>query len=268
DLPAAVALNGVSMNVARAVGPAAGGLLFAARGPGAVFVANAVSFLAVIAALLFAEPAPRSSSLPPQRVVGALRAGMRFVRHSPPYGAVLVRSAGFMLPASALWALLPLVARNHLGMSAIGYGLLLGSLGSGAIVGAALLPTLRARLTADQLLAAATLVFAATTALLGLVPIAGAAAAPMFVPGIRWMGAMATLTVAAQSAAPAWVRARALATSLLVVQGGLALGSLAWGALADRISSPNALHVGAAALVLSTAVTRRFRLHGLADLDL
>ena len=268
DLPAAVALSGVSLNVARAVGPAAGGFLFAARGPGAVFLANAVSFLTLVAVLLVARPTTPTSSLPPERVVGAMRAGARFVRHSSAYRAVLVRSAAFMLPASALWALLPLVARHDLGMSAVGYGLLLGSLGSGAITGAALLPRLRARLTADHLLATASLTFAAATALLGSMRDAPAVAAAMFVAGIAWMGAVATLTVAAQSAAPAWVRARALAMSMLVVQGGLAISSLAWGAVADRVSSPEALLVAGAALVLAIAATWRFRLHGLDDLDL
>jgi MFS family permease len=268
ELPAAVALNGVSFNIARAIGPAAGGLLFAANGPGAVFVVNALSFLAVVAVLAIARPATAAASLPPERVIGAMRAGARFVRHSPAYRAVLIRSAAFMLPASALWALLPLVARHDLGLSATGYGLLLGCIGAGAIGGAALLPRLRAGATADRLLAASALLFAAATALLGIVRVVPVVAIAMVVAGVAWMAAMATLTVAAQSAAPAWVRARALAMSLLVVQGGLALGSLVWGAVADRLSSPTALLAGAAALVVAIAASWRYRLHGLADLDL
>ena len=268
DLAAAVALTGVSFNVARAVGPALGGILSAAYGPGAVFVVNAASFLVVIAVLVAARTAVRTSSLPPEHVVGAMRAGARFVRHSLPYRAVLARSAAFILPASALWALLPLVARRDLALSAAGYGVLLGCLGLGAIVGAWFLPRLRQRMTADRLLAWATVLFAAATALVGVLRLVPAVAAVMLAGGMAWMAAMSTLSVAAQSAAPAWVRARALGISLLVVQGGLAIGSLLWGALAAQAGTSIALLAAAATLVAGLAAGWRQRLHGLDDLDL
>ena len=267
NLSSAVALNGVSFNIARAIGPALGGIVVAAQGSASVFLINAASFVAVLVVLSRARIAGSRSSLPRERVVGAMRAGTRYVRHSRPYHAVLVRSAVFIMPASALWALLPLVARE-LSFTAVGYGLLLGCLGTGALGGAWLLPRLRARWTADQVVAWATVAFAAATALLGVVRIVPIVAAAMVAGGVAWMVGMSTLSIAAQNAAPAWVRARALAISLLVVQGGLAVGSLLWGAVAAKSGTGTALVTGGAALLASVAAGWRYRLHGLDELDL
>lgn len=267
-LPAAVALGGVSLNVARAIGPALGGLLYAAQGPAPVFMTNAASFLFVIAVLMFAPALPRASSLPPERVAGAMSAGIRFVRNSPPVVAVLVRTAAYMVPGSALWALLPLVARHDLSMTAVGYGLLLGCLGAGAIGGAWCLPTVRRRATADQVLAGSSIVFAASMALLGSVRVVPAIAAAMVAGGLAWIAATSTLMSAAQCAAPAWVRSRALAVVLLVLQGGLAAGSLLWGVLAARAGTNVALLTAAGAMMIGVAMAWRARLHPIAQLDL
>src|SRR5437867_9381076 len=161
ELAGAVALGGISVNVARAIGPALGGLLVAALGAGWVFLLNAASFLGVVVVLArWQREAPSRSRLPPEDVPGAMRAGVRYVRHSAPFHAVLARTAAFVVPASALWALLPLFARRGLGLSATGYGLLLGCLGAGAIAGAAILPRVRERLTSDRLVLAGAAVFA------------------------------------------------------------------------------------------------------------
>src|SRR5439155_490485 len=168
ELAGAVALGGISVNVARALGPALGGLLVAALGAGWVFLLNAASFLGVVLVLArWHREVPRSR-LPPEDVPGAMRAGVRYVRHSAPFRAVLARTAAFVVPASALWALLPLFARRGLGLSATGYGLLLGCLGAGAIVGAAFLPRLRERLTSDRLVLAGPAVFAAVSAVVAV----------------------------------------------------------------------------------------------------
>ncbi|MEO8603037.1 MAG: MFS transporter, partial [bacterium] len=268
DLSSAVALGSVSMNVARAVGPALGGLLLAAHATGLVFLLNAASFLAVIVVVLTIRATVRESTLPPERVIGAMIAGARFVRHSPPLRGVLAHSAAFTLTGSALWALLPVVARRDLGLGGVGYGLLLTCLGGGAIAGAWLLPILRRRVGSDRVLIGATLGFAAASAALGLAHNLPVIAVAMVGAGVAWMAGMSTLNVAAQQAAPAWVRARALAVSLLVIQGGLAVGSLAAGALAERLGTPRALSVFAVAMVIGGVLTVRRRLHGLDDLDL
>ena len=172
------------------------------------------------------------------------------------------------MPASALWALLPLFARRGLGLSATGYGLLLGCLGAGAIVGAAFLPRVRERLTSDRLVLAGTAVFAAVSAVVALARVPLVAGGGLFIGGMAWMGAMSTLSVAAQNAVPAWVRARALAVGLLAVQGSMALGSLLWGVVATHSDIPTALVAGAAMLLAGAVASRRFVLHGLSNLDL
>ncbi len=268
ELAGAVALGGISVNVARALGPALGGLLVAALGAGWVFLLNAASFLGVVLVLArWHREVPRSR-LPPEDVPGAMRAGVRYVRHSAPFRAVLARTAAFVVPASALWALLPLFARRGLGLSATGYGLLLGCLGAGAIVGAAFLPRLRERLTSDRLVLASAGVFAVVSAVVALARVPLIAGGGLFIGGMAWMGAMSTLSVAAQNAVPAWVRARALAVGLLAVQGSMALGSLLWGVVATHSDIPTALVAGAAMLLAGAVASRRFVLHGLSNLDL
>jgi MFS family permease len=268
QLPAAVALGGVSFNLARAVGPALGGLLVAAQGAGAVFIVNALTFLLVVGVLLVTRSAARPNTAAPERVIGAIVAGLRYARHSSPLRAVLVHCAAFTFTGSALWALLPVVARRDLGLSALGYGVLVGCLGAGAILGAALLPRVRGRVGSDTALFVAACGVALATALLGILHDVRALAAVMVFGGLAWMTGMSTVNIAAQQVAPSWVRARALAANLLVIQGGLALGSLAAGALAARIGTPAALASFAGAMVLGAALTWRARLHGLEALDL
>jgi MFS family permease len=268
ELPAAVALGGISVNVARAVGPALGGLLVGAAGAGPVFLLNAASFLSVLVVLARWRRELVPTRLPPERVLGAMRAGARYVRHATTYHAVLVRYAAFVLAASAVWALLPLVARTQLGLDATGYGLVLGGLGAGAITGGLALPRLRAHVSLERLLAAATCLFAVTSGGLALVHGLWPATALTFLGGTAWMTTMSTLTVAAQESVPAWVRARALAVGLLVIQGSMAAGALAWGLVATHTSLDTALLAAAVALVASTAVASRFPLDAHDGLDL
>src|SRR5439155_1479302 len=159
DRARAVAAHGIahadgnqpSVRPPGAAGPALGGLLVAALGAGWILLLNAASFLGVVVVLAPWQHEVSRSRLPPEDVPGAMRAGVRYVRHSAPFHAVLARTAAFVVPASALWALLPLFARRGLGLSAAGYGLLLGCLGAGAIAGAAILPRIREPLTNDRL---------------------------------------------------------------------------------------------------------------------
>lgn len=267
DLPPAVALGGVSFNVARALGPAIGGLLVAASGPGPVFLLNAISFLGVVFVLLRWRRTPIVSTLPPEDVLGAMRAGARYVRHHLPLRTVLVRSAVFVGFASAVWSLLPLVARRQLGLGAVGYGLLLGCLGVGAVTGAWVLPVIRQRLAVDRLMAIATVAFAAAMTVVALVPQPLAAGAALIVGGMAWMANMSSINTAAQTSVSTWVRARALAVSLLVIQGGMALGALAWGTLANDTSIQTALLTASGGLIVGLLVASRFRFDEHAGLD-
>src|SRR6266571_7152464 len=151
DLPAALALNGIAINLARAVGPALGGFVVAAAGPGAAFLLNAVSFLGVVLVLFRWRRAPRQSLLPVETLLGALLAGLRYARHAPDLHAVLVRSSAFIVCGIGLFALLPVLVRFELGCGPTGYGLVLGCFGAGAVAGALLLPRLRRALSFDGL---------------------------------------------------------------------------------------------------------------------
>jgi MFS family permease len=268
QLASAVALNSAGFNLARAIGPAIGGLIVAAAGPAAVFLLNAVSFLGIIAVIYRWRPAlPERSGLP-EPIGSAVAAGLRFARYAPPLRAVLVRTATFMIPASALWALLPVVATRQLGLGALGYGVLLASIGLGAVGGAVALPRLRARLSVDRLTVLLTLVFAA--GLFGLAVLRSVVAINLVLlaVGVGWLTINSFLNVAAQTTAPAWVQARALGVYLLVSQGGLAGGSALWGLVADNFGERNALLAAAAILAIGAVSARRWPLRSGEGLDL
>ena len=260
DLPAAITLGVVAFNVARAVGPALGGLLVAAFGSGPVFLLNAASFLGVLFTLYRWRRPVEKNNLPPEHVLGAMRAGVRYVRHTPAIRAVLVRAAAFVLSASALWALLPLVARRGLGLSAAGYGILLACLGLGAITGASFLPKVRSKIATNSLVAGATLIFAAVTLVLGYVRDATLVGASLFFGGIAWVALVSTFNVAVQTGAAGWVRARVVGLYMLAFFGGLACGSALWGWVAGRVGVSAALLIAAAGLVAGLATGFRFKL--------
>jgi MFS family permease len=260
ELPAAVALGGVGFNLARTFGPAVGGLIVAAVGPGAAFLVNAASFLGVMFVLYRWNRQSADSTLPGERLTEAMRAGRRYVRHSPALHAVLVRTAVFVLGASAMWALLPVIGRHELQLSALGYGGMTGCFGLGAVASATLLPRVRNVLSIDYLVAGATVLFAVFLVILAATRSLFAVYPAMAVGGVAWMSQMSTLNVAAQTSVPAWVRARALAIYLLVFQGGLAVGSVLWGAIAARVGVQWALQFAAIILMLGLASSRYYRL--------
>jgi MFS family permease len=268
ELPSAVALNIVGFNVARAVGPALGGFVVAAAGPAAVFILNAVSFLAVLGAIFRWRRTHVPSDTPPEAMLGATAAGMRYVRQAPALQAVLVRTGVFIFGASALWALLPIVARQELSLDATGYGIILGSLGLGAVAGAALLPRLRRSLPIDTLTTAATLVFALATLALAYLRFVPLVVVCMIAGGMAWMAVTSSVNVAAQTAAPAWVRARAVSLYILVFQGLMAVGGFAWGAAAQQFGNRAALSFAALALICGLATIWRWPLHVVQRLDL
>ena len=254
----AVALNSVGFNVARAVGPAIGGLVIAAAGAGVDFLINAVCFLGVIF-FLYRWKRPHFEALETGRVRDAMMTGLRYARGAPVVRCVLIRTAAFSIGASALLALLPIVARPH---GATGYGLLLGSFGLGALAGGAVLPRMKSRLSVDGVVAFAIVVFAGMIFATGRVQSFGWLSLILFISGTAWIGILACLNVAAQTMSPPHLRARALSVYILVLQGGMAGGSALWGAVANRLGVPTALMCSAAALVVGLVAVRRYRLNG------
>src|SRR6266851_5950854 len=187
ELTAAIALNGIQFNLARAIGPALGGALVAAIGTGSAFLINAASFLGVVVVLYRWRREPSQSTLPAERLVGAIKAGIRYTRYSRPLIAVLVRSGAFIVGASAVPALLPLYARYELGAGATGYGVLLGFFGAGGVIGGLLMPEVRRHLSRDQTLIGSTVIYSATTVMLAEVNVPGVAYAAMGLGGLAWV---------------------------------------------------------------------------------
>jgi len=261
-LPAAISLGGLSMNIARAFGPALGGLILASFGAAWSFTLNALSFVGMLVVLLRWRRAPRTSTLPPERFAGALRAGLRYAAQAPVLQAVLVRAAAFFLFASAASALMPLVAQRKLAAGPFAYGALLGCIGIGAIIGAVALPRIRKRLDRDALIFVATGAYAICMVALACVPRIEWLYPAMLASGFAWIAVLSSLQVAAQSSVPAWVRARALSLYIVVFSGGMALGSLGWGWLAQHTSLQTALLAAAATGVLAAIATQRYRIAG------
>jgi MFS family permease len=255
----AVALNSAGFNVARSVGPALGGVIVAIAGSGSAFLLNAASFLGVIFVLYHWRRVPHDNPFPTARFTEAMVAGLRYAHQSPAVKAVLLRTAVFSFSASAVLALLPIVASPF---GAVGYGILLGCFGLGAIVGATLLPTLRRRLSVDALVVLSTIVFAVVTYFLSALHMFVPLAAVLFAGGMAWLQILATLNTAAQTCSPAWVRARSISLYLFNLQGGLAIGSAAWGAIANYYGIARALEIAAVGLLLGLVSVRYYRLHG------
>ena len=268
ELPNAIALGGVSINLARAVGPALGGIIVAAAGANAVFLLNAVSFGCMILVIYRWQESPRKNSLPPEHVIGAMISGVRYVRYAPELKAVLIRAAAFIFCGTALWALLPIVARQELKLDALGYGTINGAVGIGAFIGATILPKIRQRLSLNTLVAIATLIYAGGMLALAYLRNLPLLLALMLIVGVAWITLMSSFNIAAQVALPAWVRARGLAAYLIAFQGGMAAGSLVWGAVATRIGTSSAMAIAAVGLMLGLVLSLRYQLETESALDL
>ncbi|HET7184686.1 MAG TPA: MFS transporter [Terriglobales bacterium] len=257
NFPAAVALNSAGYNVGRAVGPAIGGVIIAAVGTGAAFLINAASIFGVIFFLYRWKRRPHVPPEPRERVMRAMRTGFEYVRHSHEVKAVLVRTAVFSFSASGLLAMLPLIARPF---GSIGYGAMLGFFGAGALGGAIALPALRRIVSVNTLVALATVLYGLATFAAGRAHFFVLLSAVLLAAGFAWIAIVASLNVSAQTMSPAWLRARSLSIYLLVLQGGMAAGSAAWGAVGERWGIPAAMLVSAIGLLLGLATIRRFRL--------
>jgi MFS family permease len=254
----AVALNSAGFNVARAVGPALGGIVVALAGSGWSFLLNAASFFGVVYFLYKWKRMPHEP-LATRGVWNAITEGLRYVRGAPQVRSVLIRTGAFSVGATSLLALLPVICQPH---GAQGYGFLLTCFGLGALTGAALLPRLKLQYSVDGLVAGATVLFAAMTFAAGQVHIFEWLCLVLFTAGAAWIGILACFNLVAQTMCPSWMRARALSMYLLVLQGGMAIGSAIWGELAARQGVPAALAWSALAMVIGLSTIRRHRLTG------
>lgn len=269
ELASAVALNSVGINVSRAIGPALGGAVIASLGLAWPFLLNAASFLFVITAIAWWKPPPAPvKQLASERVWSAIRTGLRYARSSTPLKATLMRAVVFFLFASAYWALLPLIARQHLAGEATLYGILVACIGAGAVTGALLLPRIRARAGPDRIVAMGTIGSAAAMATFALAREPVAAIAASLIAGAAWIAVLSSVNVSAQMSLPDWVRARGLSIYNAVFFGSMALGSLIWGQIASRFGIEVALLAAGVGAVLGILLASRFHLQTAGTLNL
>ncbi len=267
DVKSAVALNSLGINIARSIGPAVGGLLLAALGAAVTYGADVASYIVVIAALIWWPRAKNANDALQEKFFGAFRAGLRYTKSSRPLHVVLVRAAIFFAFASAVWALLPLVARQLLGGDASFYGILLGAVGAGAIGGALIMPKLREHLSSDGLLLGSAIVTALVMTALSFAPPQWLAIVVLLFLGAAWITALTTLNGTAQAVLPNWVRGRGLAVYLTVFNGAMTAGSLGWGAIGSAVGIPATLLIGAVSLLIAGFIMHRLKLPtGEADL--
>ena len=253
DLSAALALNGVGMNVSRIVGPVIAGALIANAGSEYVFVLNAaLSVVTATIVLRWKREPQKVSAMPSERMLGAIRVGLQHVRQSPHILAVMLRVFVFFLQSSALMALLPLVARRFRDGNASTYTLLLASMGLGAVVTALMLPRIRSTMTRDGLVRNGSLLHAAATLVMAFAPNLWMAIPAMLAAGAAWISVANSLTVAAQMGLPDWVRARGMSIVQMSIMAGTALGAALWGQVASLTSLHASLAISSACAVLAS----------------
>jgi MFS family permease len=260
QVPAAISINGAGYNTSRAIGPAIGGFVVAAAGPATTFLLNAVSFLATVAVVFRWRPAPRPvrSSGPRESFMRTVQVGLQYAWAEPQQRIVLLRSTIWMLCASALWGLLPLVTIHELGLDATGYGLLVTCVGVGAVAGSLMVPSLRARWSTNGLQIGFIVTFVLMLLGMGWVRWVPLVCVLLALGGAAWTGSNQNFQVAVQMRAPHELQARAIATYLLTFQGGLAIGSALWGTVAQAVGDPIALTGAALGMALGILAALRW----------
>lgn len=259
-VPAAVALNGISYNIARSVGPAIGGIIVATAGTVAAFALNALSFLPLIGALYLWKRAAERSRLPPERLGRAIILGVRYIANSPSITIVLVRTVVMGLISGVILALLPLVARDLLLGGAPTYGVLLGAFGLGAVIGAANIARVRKHLSSEAAMRCCALAMGAGIAMIAVSRNPLLSALGLAIAGAGWTLSWTLLNIGVQLSAPRWVAARSLAAYQAAASGGLALGSWGWGHLTDASGVENTLLIAAGLMLASSLVGLRLRM--------
>lgn len=268
ELQQALTLSAASPNLGRAIGPAIGGVLVAAIGAWLVIALNAVTYAVSVAVLWQRRRPLEEEAGPPERFAGAVRAGVRYALFSHVLQGVLVRALVFGITSSVLLALMPVYVAEELQAGSGVLGMLYAGMGIGAVITAAFLPRLRARLSHDRLFMVGSVLVAAGLVALATIPTVAAAALASVIAGLGWLCALSTLAVVSQDAVPAWVRARGLSLYLTALSAGVALGSWAFGALASAVGVPLTYGLGAFALIATLALAWHWRFDTIARLDL
>ncbi|WP_082469698.1 MFS transporter [Rhizobium sp. Leaf311] len=268
DLPAAVTLNSVGFNITRSVGPAIGGVIVAIAGAAAAFLVNTFSYFTLIYALIKWQPPKNTSTLPREQLLAAISAGMRYVAMSPNIGKVLVRGFLFGLSASAILALMPLVARDLVQGGPLTYGIMLGAFGVGAIGGALISARLREALSSEWIVRVAFLGFALSAAVTAVSTNAILTALVLTVSGASWVLALSLFNTIVQLSTPRWVVGRALSLYQTLTFGGIAVGSWLWGSLAENYGLSYSLLCSCVLMLFGVVVGFKLAMPAFASLNL
>jgi MFS family permease len=250
-LPSAIALNGISYNIARSFGPAIGGIIVAAAGAVAAFAVNALTYIPLLVVMYLWKRVQQPSRLPPENLGRAIVSGVRYILHSPSIRIVLTRAIVTGICGGSISALMPLIARDLLGGSAQMYGVMLGAFGIGAVLGALNIAELRKRVSGEFSIRCSAMLMGVAIAVVALSRWPILTAIALVFAGVGWMLVVALLNIAIQLAVPRWVAGRALAAFQAAVAGGIAIGSWGWGHVTDAMGVQNALLCSAAAMFLS-----------------
>jgi len=274
ELPDALTLSALASNLGRVIGPIVAGFIVSAIAPWAVFFINSASFIGMMLILSKLPKSPdissypQQSSLPPENLIRGIRIQIRYIRYSRAAHVLIIRAGLFTVCSSALLSLLPLLAKHDLGLDSIGFGLLLGSFGVGAIIGGTLiLPKLRPRASVESLITVSIALLAIVTFTMGYVQFFEIACMVMGLGGIAFITIISEFYTIGVKSAPRWIGARVLAVYLLVLNGGLVVGSLVWGTLANISGISFALSVASLALAATLIARKRYSSTLLDDLD-
>ncbi len=250
-LPSAVALNGISYNIARSFGPAVGGIVVASAGAVAAFALNTLLYLPLMVVLFFWNRTSEPSRLPRERLTRAMVSGARYITNSPSIRIVLIRTLITGLIGGSVSALMPLVARDLLHGGAQTYGIMLGAFGMGAVIGALNITEVRRRMSGEAAVRACAISMAGAIAAVAISTEPVLTAAALVIAGGVWMLAVALFNIGVQLSAPRWVAGRSLAAFQASIAGGIAVGSWGWGHLTDAYGVEAALLVSAGLMLLS-----------------
>ncbi len=267
ELPRAVALGAVAFNVARAIGPALAGAIAAWLGTGSALIASALFFTLMIVAVRRLKPRERTLPGVPERLLSGVASGLRYARHSHAMRSLIIRNLNFAVCASVFWALLPVIARDELNLGAGGFGLLSAGFGTGAIFGALSLPRQLARKPLNAVVTSGVLLWTLAMLLVAVAKYTALVLIAAFASGAAWVTVFASLSAGTQSAAPAWVRARAVAMNLVSNQASLAVGSAMWGALASAFGIRITLIASAVLIALLHGLNRSVRVEMASEAD-
>ena len=274
ELPNALTLSALASNLGRVIGPTVGGFIVAAFAPWAVFFLNSASFIGMMIVLSRLPRKPnlnnyqQQSSLPPENIIRAIRIQLRYIRYSQAAHVLIVRVGLFTLCSSALLSLLPLLAKHELGLDSIGFGLLLGSFGAGAIIGGiVILPRLQHKASVESLITISIALLAIVTLTMGYLRVFDLACMVMGLGGIAYITILSKFYTIGIKSAPKWIGARVLAVYLLILNGGLVVGSVIWGAVANTFGIPLTLLVASLALAATIIARKPYSSELLDDLD-